>query len=125
TLLKLFAPFLPHITEEIYQLLYNEDSIHARNQWPKLEVNFAKLKNLESENLVAVLELVRKIKAKDNLSIKAPIKYIEVAGGNLSENLISDLKQVTSSAEIRIIDSLSNNTQELSEGDIKIHVVYE
>ncbi len=125
TLLKLFAPFLPHITEEIYQLLYNEDSIHARHQWPKLKVNFAGLKNAESENLLAVLELVRKIKAKDNLSIKAPIKYIEVAGGNLSDNLISDLKNVTSSAEIKIVDSLSDDSQELSEGDIKIHVVYE
>ena len=125
TLLKLFAPFMPHITEEIYQLLYNEDSIHARGQWPKLDVKFNELKNIESENLLAVLELVRKIKAKDNLSIKAPIKYIEVAGGELSDSLISDLKHVTSSSEIKFVDKLSNEKQELSEGGIKIHVVYE
>jgi valyl-tRNA synthetase len=125
TLLQLFAPFMPHITEEIYQILYSDESIHKRGNWPKLDVEFASVKLSESENLLTILELVRKIKAQDNLSIKAPIEYIEVQGENLSDDLISDLKHVTSSAEIRVVDALSSDAQGLSENDISINVVYE
>jgi valyl-tRNA synthetase len=93
-MLKLFAPFMPYITEEIYQLLYSRESVHMRHSWPVLDVYFDNFNPAESERLVAVLELVRKVKAQDNLSIKAPIKYIEIEGGILAENLISDLKNV-------------------------------
>ena len=126
TMLLLFAPVMPHITEEIYQILYsNKSSIHARGNWPKLDINFGEVKSEESENLLSVLELVRKVKAQDNLSIKAPIEYIEVQNGQLSDNLIYDLKQVTSSTDIRIVDKLSSDSQGLSENDISINVVYD
>ena len=124
TLLQLFAPFMPHITEEIYQILYSGESIHKRGNWPKLDIDFASVDTVESENLLVVLELVRKIKAQDNLSIKAPIEYIEVQGGKLSDDLISDLKHVTSSAEIRTVEALSSDVQNLSENNISINVVY-
>lgn len=125
TLLKLFAPFLPHITEEIYSILYSKESIHKKGNWSSLDVKFNGFDDKESRNLLSVLELVRKIKAQDNLSIKAPIEYIEVAGGTLSDNIILDLKNVTSSLDIRIVDKLSSDAQNLSENDINIQVVYE
>lgn len=125
TLLLLFAPVMPHITEEIYQILYSNKSIHTRGNWPKLDIKFGAVKSKESEHLLSVLELVRKIKAQNNLSIKAPIEYIEVQNGQLSDNLISDLKQVTSSADIRLVDKLSSDSQGLSENDVSIHVVYD
>ncbi|CAN7950770.1 unnamed protein product, partial [Ixodes pacificus] len=69
TLLKLFAPFMPHITEELYQILYSENSIHVKGSW----VNYGDL-NYEidakgAEGLLEILDIVRKFKAEKNLSI--------------------------------------------------------
>jgi valyl-tRNA synthetase len=123
-LLQLFAPFVPHITEEIYQVLYSEKSIHSRNSWPVLDIDFDSFEVQESENLLDILELVRKIKAQDNLSIKAPIVCLEVEGGSLSDNLISDIKNVTSTEEIKFVEQLTSDTQNLFVENLKINVIY-
>lgn len=100
-LLKLFAPFLPHITEELYQILYSENSIHVKGNW----VNYGGLKyNIDAkgaEGLLEILDEVRKFKAEKNLSIKAPIKLLEVSGIELSAELTEDLKNATSAEEIQ------------------------
>lgn len=101
TMLKLFAPFLPHITEELYQILYSENSIHIKGGW----INYGDLHyNIDAKNaegLLEILDLVRKFKAEKNLSIKAPIKLLKVTGIVLSKELTADLKNVTSSEEIQ------------------------
>ncbi|MDG1436795.1 MAG: valine--tRNA ligase [Rickettsiaceae bacterium] len=123
-LLQLFAPFVPHITEEIYHILYSTKSIHARHSWPVLNISFDGFNIEESENLVSVLELVRKIKAQDNLSIKAPISHIEIERGDMSENLIADLKNVTSAEEIKMVKKIASDKQSLCIGNVKINVIY-
>jgi valyl-tRNA synthetase len=78
-LLKLFAPFVPHITEELYHLVYPQEaaakhSIHARGNWPNaaayLHDKAAEQGGVEA---VALLELVRKAKSERGVSIKYPI----------------------------------------------------
>ncbi|WP_121543239.1 valine--tRNA ligase [Candidatus Rickettsia colombianensi] len=114
TLLKLFAPFMPHITEELYQILYSENSIHVKGNW----VNYGDL-NYEidakgAEGLLEILDIVRKFKAEKNLSIKAPIKLLEVSGIVLSAELAEDLKNVTSAEEIQF---------EMKDDKIKVNVI--
>ncbi|MFY9589444.1 valine--tRNA ligase [Rickettsia endosymbiont of Halotydeus destructor] len=101
-LLKLFAPFVPHITEEIYQLLYSEGkSIHEKGNWPNYNnLNYI-IDSKQAEGLLEILDLVRKFKAEKNLSIKAPITLIEVKGIELSPDLTADLKSVTSAVSIK------------------------
>ena len=123
-LLKLYAPFMPHITEELYNILYDNKSIHLSNSWPRLEVFFKGLEHEDSDNLLNILELVRKIKAKDNLSIKHPISVLEIMGANLSDSLISDLKNVTSTEEIKFVETLSSLEQNLISENIQINVIY-
>ncbi|MFP3032821.1 MAG: class I tRNA ligase family protein, partial [Wolbachia sp.] len=36
-ILRLFAPFLPYITEEIYHQLYSYNSVHNQSNWPSKE----------------------------------------------------------------------------------------
>ena len=74
--------------------------------------------------MLNIIELVRKIKAHDNLSIKAEVAYIEATQSIYSSNLIEDLKNVTSAKEIRFVENLSDNIQDLSSGDLHINVVY-
>jgi valyl-tRNA synthetase len=124
--LQLFAPIMPHITEELYQILYEgEGSVHKTGNWPNIEgAKFTEVNMRESESLVDILDLVRKIKAQDNLSIKAPISIIEVKGEKLSKNLLQDLKNVTSADQIHFVEKLSSGEQNLSINDLSINVVY-
>jgi len=102
TLLKLFAPFMPHITEELYQILYSDgNSIHAKGNWVNYSDLYYEIDAKQSEGLIEILDEVRKFKAEKNLSIKAPIKLLEVTGLKLSEELTNDLKNVTSAEEIK------------------------
>lgn len=114
TLLKLFAPFMPHITEELYQILYSENSIHVKGSW----VNYSDL-NYEIDakgaaGLLEILDIIRKFKAEKNLSIKAPIKLLEVSGIVLSAELAEDLKNVTSAEEIQF---------EMKDDKIKVNII--
>ncbi|APZ30372.1 valine--tRNA ligase [Rickettsia conorii] len=114
TLLKLFAPFMPHITEELYQILYSENSIHVKGSW----VNYSDL-NYEidakgAEGLLEILDIIRKFKAEKNLSIKAPIKLLEVSGIVLSAELAEEVKNVTSAEEIQF---------EMKDDKIKVNII--
>lgn len=103
-ILKLFAPFMPYITEEIYQKLYNKKSIHSQNQWPDLSyLNLNESYIDKGNKLIDILDLVRKAKAEKNISIKTPVKelvIIELYKEYLSDSMISDLKNVTNSENI-------------------------
>ena len=128
TLLQLFAPIIPHITEELFHVLYarnNSESIHMRGSWPNVKgAKFTDVDGSKSEDLLEILELVRKIKAQDNLSIKSPISYIEIEGTMLPDNLISDLKNVTATKEILYVEQLTSKAQNLRGKNLQINVVY-
>jgi len=110
-LLKLIAPIMPHITEELFQILYSnsEETIHQRNSWPEIKgFRFDDVDEDQSEKLLSILELVRKVKAQKNLSVKAPLALIEIQGVELADNLITDLCDVTSANEIKIVQKFDS-----------------
>lgn len=80
TVLKLFAPFVPHVTEEIYNQLFAEGSIHARGNWPKI-TDFSANAEAEAAGILTVqaLSAIRKLKAEKNVSIKYPLEKITIA----------------------------------------------
>ena len=79
-ILKLFAPILPHITEEIYQRHYAQReglaSIHV-SAWPEVQESWI---NDEAEavgdEVLRVIEAVRKYKTEKQLSLRAPIEKL-------------------------------------------------
>lgn len=102
--LRLMAPFMPHITEELYQNIFGEgESIHARGMWPNSadylldEDAFA-----QGEVMVGIIDEVRKSKAEKNLSVKADVQLLEASAGvELAADLLHDLASVTSSKEVK------------------------
>jgi valyl-tRNA synthetase len=85
TVLKLFAPFLPHVTEELYQSLFAARggpfrSLH-RTSWPRVEPGDA---DAEAEAAfaaaVAVVTVGRRWKSERNLSMKTPLGEVAVTG---------------------------------------------
>src|SRR5690606_5884018 len=79
-LLRLFAPFVPHITEELYSHIFDGQyistgSVHARGMWPKADAYpYDATAELSGMACVDVLNVIRKAKSEANVSIKFPVK---------------------------------------------------
>ncbi|WP_243018029.1 MULTISPECIES: valine--tRNA ligase [Candidatus Cardinium] len=102
-LLQLFAPILPHITEELAQGLYpDKGSIHQRGSWPKwrLTTTLSQAQVEQVGVLRTIIGLVRKAKADGKLSIKAPIRLLAIKGSVFDTDLTQDLQAVTAAAKV-------------------------
>jgi valyl-tRNA synthetase len=106
-MLKLIAPIMPFITEEIYQTYFKKiekiKSIHIC-EWPEEEK--AKQKELDElfkfAHFVEILEQVRKWKSSNQKPMNSEITLTLEKGaiGPLGDELIGDLKAVTNAKEI-------------------------
>ncbi len=89
TFLKLFAPVLPHMAEEIYEGLGGKDSVH-KLEWPKYEEALAK-----TSTITLVVQINGKVKDKievDSESSKEELEKFALNSERIKE-LIKD-KQV-------------------------------
>ena len=85
--LRLFAPYLPFITEEVWSWLFatshgRERSIHTAS-WPTID-ELAEVALPEEEDpygaAVKVLFEVRRIKSEAKVSMKTPLRNLEITG---------------------------------------------
>ncbi|MGL9725897.1 MAG: valine--tRNA ligase [Wolbachia sp.] len=109
-ILRLFAPFLPYITEKIYYQLYSYNSVHNKSNWPsKEELIYDKHSKEMGDNFVQILNLVRKIKADNNVSVKHLIKKLTIKAnaeeGKLNQSAQDDLQTVCNAEVIEWIES--------------------
>jgi len=120
-ILKLFAPFVPHITEELYSHIFDDKyadigSIHSRGTWPIAE-EFPIDEESESlgVNFREILDVIRKLKAEKNVSIRWPIEKLQIRLLSDDKTLqylvrenISDLMNVSNSKLIEWNSNLDN-----------------
>jgi len=81
TTLRLCAPFAPHITEEIFQQLYNKqalNSIHTA-KWPTINRELLNEEALETgELLKETISAIRKLKSQRRLPLRAKIPQVTI-----------------------------------------------
>ncbi|NBV07429.1 MAG: hypothetical protein EBS06_09400, partial [Proteobacteria bacterium] len=105
-LLKAFAPFVPHICEEIYHSVFTKAaaeqiSIHARNNWPKADkIIFNQQFHDIGEAALAIIFEVRKFKSDNNLSMKTTIANLEISNKVDLTLILEDLENVCNAAKI-------------------------
>ncbi|MGL9757611.1 MAG: valine--tRNA ligase [Wolbachia sp.] len=109
-ILQLFAPFLPYITEEIYHQLYSYNSVHNKSNWPnKEELIYDKYSEEMGDNFVQILNLVRKIKADNNVSVKHLIQKLMIKASvkedELNYSAQHDLQSVCNAEVIEWVES--------------------
>jgi valyl-tRNA synthetase len=105
TILKLIAPIMPFITEEIYQQYYKKrekkKSIHL-SEWPEYKVGKGKTNELDL--FIELLGKVRREKTKNQKSMKAEIKLdIDKKDKQVleKEKMLQDFKNVTNANLIK------------------------
>ncbi|MGL9718492.1 MAG: valine--tRNA ligase [Wolbachia sp.] len=110
-ILRLLAPFLPYITEEIYHQLYSYNSVHNQGNWPnKEELIYDKHSEGMGDNFVQILNIVRKIKADNNVSVKHLIKKLAIKAttqeDKLNQSAQNDLQTVCNAEVVEWSDSV-------------------
>lgn len=79
TFCRVFAPFAPFITEEIYKNLTKDESVHL-SSWPHLtKLTAAELKLIEKmDTLRKVVEVVHAIRKEKGIPVRQPLSDVEV-----------------------------------------------
>jgi valyl-tRNA synthetase len=111
-IVKLFAPFLPFVTEEIYQGLFADReglaSIHL-SRWPKVDPRLAdETSEKTGELLIGIASSIRRYKSERNLPLSLTLDRVQLgcADARLAEMLKaarSDLMSVTRADQIDIV----------------------
>ncbi|MFA6331248.1 MAG: valine--tRNA ligase [Clostridia bacterium] len=80
-ILKCFAPYMPHITEEVYKDYFekfeNSKSIHI-TKIQNIEVAFEKNILSQGEVFLDILSLIRRYKTEHNFSMKEPLNTVTI-----------------------------------------------
>ena len=104
--LKLLHPFMPFITEEIWQALPHEGESIMVSQWPQYDekLNFKK-EEAEFEILMDAIKAIRNTRSQMNVppSKKADL-FIETAHKEIFENGKKFLERLASAADVHIGD---------------------
>jgi valyl-tRNA synthetase len=123
TTLKLFAPFLPHVTEEIYGKVFATgeefSSIH-QSEWPVVTEELVDAGAEETGALlVQIASAVRRYKSNANLSLGTELSSLVVSGANKEQQndihlAESDLLSITRANELLFLEGDTSESEELA-----------
>lgn len=96
--LQWFAPYLPHITETIYQLLYRKhcasSSLHTID-FKSVQTAFDFAKSAEEAQKVVELSIfMRKLKTEHKISLKTPIATLSLYGDDAIIEILKKHEQI-------------------------------
>lgn len=94
-ILQSYAPYLPHITENIYQAIYKKtvgiSSLHV-TQLPTILANVDHENSAAVEKILAIIGAVRKLKTAHQLSLKVPLEQLII--DNKFESIIDPIENI-------------------------------
>lgn len=126
TILKLWAPIMPYITEEIYQQVFKgaegAKSIHI-SSWPESDKNFVDEEGEKTGEIVKeIIAAVRKYKADKKVSVKKEINSIVIEADKKTEKTLED--HFTDLAKVNNAKEVKFGKGEIAVGEnIKISIV--
>jgi valyl-tRNA synthetase len=111
TIIQLFAPIIPYVTEEIYQQVFKKNntalSIHL-SSWPRLQKELID-DNAEAigDMLIEVATAVRRYKSEKKIPMGSPLETLKIAvtkdaNAEILKKCLVDIKSVTRAKQINI-----------------------
>ena len=93
-ILKMYSPFVPHITEYIYQELYHSEKTSILSCSTYTELPFKEEDIYFGEFIKSIIYEVRKYKSDNNLSMKEPLSSVKVYTTLANMRLLQDTKTI-------------------------------
>ncbi|MEG0177128.1 valine--tRNA ligase [Anaerorhabdus sp.] len=107
-IIKLLHPFMPFVTEEIYQSLHNTDDSICVASWPKQIKDIDDKKAIEVNQLIEIITTIRQIKVDNDLKPSTPLRVIiQSLGGTNKEydkEVASILEKMCKATWVEFID---------------------
>jgi valyl-tRNA synthetase len=134
-ILQMYAPYLPHVTETLYQELYRKHepmaSIHQTRYQDVQTLYVFETESDVMNNVIAIATQMRKLKSEKQLSLKTPIATMKilVSNNDLGDALAEHdqlIRGVTQALEITYAIHAGQNPELIeSEGTWQAQVVLE
>lgn len=113
-LLKMLHPFIPFVTEEIYQNLPMHDESIMISSFPEYSENFVFTEeNDRVEAIIDVIKNVRNLRANLNVAdnVKTPLFVLKNQADNLGETLLSVVQKLAMGKSLETLDEVGENMQ--------------
>lgn len=117
-ILKLFAPILPHVTDQIFRVLFaeceNQATIHI-GAWPREPIfRLDQDAELFGEVMVSTVTAVRRYKSEHHLPLSTELSMLKVATEDptIEEQLKASQLDLRSATRARTVEILSNLIQQ-------------
>ncbi len=128
--LQFLAPFLPHVTDKLFQLIYSQGkSIHHKNSWPKCVPIFSDCDPDIMEEYIKIIDMVRSIKSQNHLALNYKLSSIVVfieSNTKFSKDLVTDLKHSLSAEKILFTNQKKDSTTKseffMDNGQIQVEI---
>jgi valyl-tRNA synthetase len=128
SIIKLFAPFLPHVTEEIFQGLFtsseNFQSIHT-SPWPGANPDLLDDRAEQAGMiLVDIATSVRRYKSDHNLPLSTPLEQLQLATtipdfSSLLQAASDDLESITRAQSVVVVTQIDPSMKIIhTDGDV-------
>jgi len=121
-LTKILAPFMPFLSEYMWQVLVEKDSVHLAD-WPKTR------ENLIDKNLEQKMEFVRKIcslghaaRKENNIKVRQALSELKIKNNELGTELVDLIKQELNVKKIEFVKELKEKKDWIlqKENDLEI-----
>ncbi|MDA2922601.1 isoleucine--tRNA ligase [Patescibacteria group bacterium AH-259-L07] len=124
-LIKLAAPFIPFLTEEIYSFLKTdtmEESVHL-NDWPTSDNTLQQIKLEQTMKHVRdICEIGHSLRAQAQIKVRQPLQELAIAGPQLSDEFVSLIKDELNIENIRWVKKLPSGDTWVVNKDTEVKV---
>ena len=111
-ILQLYAPYVPHITETLYQTIYGHGSVH-QTQFKQIQISYSfEQSDRIMNHVISLIGTVRTLKTQKQLSLKTALTRLELYGDTQIFELIKDQQQLIKG--ITHADTITYQTQPLA-----------
>ena len=104
-ILKFLHPFIPFVTEEIYQEINGKEATLLKETWPTVkEVNIDLASDIDK--VIEIIKITREIRQENNIKPSLPL-HVSIDGFKLNDSIISILFRM---CKLEILDSINEES---------------